>query len=258
MVMNLMATAMGDYCYKVNVALFTQKRGKVGAAQPELMRMRGRRFVMMSEPDEGEPLSTGVLKELTSAEKITCRDLFAGSKHMVEFDVQAKFHLACNDKPTVNSNDGGTWRRLKVIHFPSKFTQTPDPKKANEYMVDESIQQKVISEDWATCFMAYLVHLYTEGKGLRNLVVPKEVDAYTSEYQEDSDVIAQFIREFIHPVDEPLAEGTPWNAILATFNDWKRQNQFSRGSGTDLKKRIEASYTLVKGVGYNRFRFGAE
>ena len=258
MVMNLMATAMGDYCYKVNVALFTQKRGKVGAAQPELMRMRGRRFVMMSEPDEGEPLSTGVLKELTSAEKITCRDLFAGSKHMVEFDVQAKFHLACNDKPTVNSNDGGTWRRLKVIHFPSKFMQTPDPKKANEYMVDESIQQKVISEEWATCFMAYLVHLYTEGKGLRNLVVPKEVDAYTSEYQEDSDVIAQFMRDYVHPVEEPLPEGTAWSAILATFNDWKRQNQFFRGSAGDLKKRIEASYTPIRGVGYNRFRFGAE
>ena len=64
MLLNLMATAMGDYCYKVNVAMFTQKRNKAGAAAPELIRMKGRRFVMMSEPDEGEPLSTGVLKEL--------------------------------------------------------------------------------------------------------------------------------------------------------------------------------------------------
>ena len=55
MLLNLMATAMGDYCYKVNVAMFTQKRNKAGAAAPELIRMKGRRFVMMSEPDEGEP-----------------------------------------------------------------------------------------------------------------------------------------------------------------------------------------------------------
>jgi P4 family phage/plasmid primase-like protien len=257
MLMNLMSTGMGDYCYKVNVAMFTQKRGKAGAAAPELIRMRGKRFVMMSEPDEGEPLSTGILKELTSCEKVSGRDLFAGSKHMIEFDVQAKFHLACNEKPPVNTTDGGTWRRLKVVHFPSKFVAKPEGP--NQYLVDETIQQKVLSVEWATCFMNYLVHLYTEGKGLGKLSPPSEVDAYTHEYQDDSDIVARYIREYIHAREGPEEEITPvaWTDVSTTFQEWKRQNELGhRGSATELKKRLEDRFGKARRGGWTSFTFG--
>lgn len=258
MLMNLMATGMGDYGSKVNVAMFTQRRGKAGAATPELIRMKGKRFVMMSEPDEGEPLSTGPLKELTSCEKVSGRDLFAGSKQMVEFDVQAKFHLACNEKPPVNTTDGGTWRRLKVVHFPSKFVASPEGP--NQYMVDESIQQKVLSPEWATCFMAYLVHLYKEGKGLHRLSPPSEVDAYTNEYQDDSDVIARFLREYVHTRDATDVEelsGVTWTEVSSTFQEWKRQNELAyRASATELKKRMEDKYGKYPRNGWTSFRFG--
>lgn len=258
MLMNLMATGMGDYTYKVNVAMFTQKRGKAGAAAPELIRMKGKRFVMMSEPDEGDPLSTGILKELTSCEKVSGRDLFAGSKHIVEFDVQAKFHLACNEKPPVNTTDGGTWRRLKVVHFPSKFVS--NPAGPHQHMVDESIQQKVLSVEWATCLMNYLVHLYTEGKGLGKLSPPAEVDAYTNEYQDDSDVVARFIREYVQPREETEDEevvAVGWSDVSATFQEWKRQNELNyRGSATDLKKRLEDRFGKARRGGWTNFTFG--
>ena len=258
MLMNLMATGMGDYTYKVNVAMFTQKRGKAGAAAPELIRMKGKRFVMMSEPDEGDPLSTGILKELTSCEKVSGRDLFAGSKHIVEFDVQAKFHLACNEKPPVNTTDGGTWRRLKVVHFPSKFVS--NPAGPHQHMVDESIQQKVLSVEWATCLMNYLVHLYTEGKGLGKLSPPAEVDAYTNEYQDDSDVVARFIREYVQPREETEDEevvAVGWSDVSATFQEWKRQNELNyRGSATDLKKRLEDRFGKSRRGGWTNFTFG--
>ncbi len=256
MLMNLMATGMGDYCSKVNVAMFTQRRGKAGAATPELIRMKGKRFVMMSEPDEGEPLSTGPLKELTSCEKVSGRDLFAGSKQMVEFDVQAKFHLACNEKPPVNTTDGGTWRRLKVVHFPSKFVTNPDGP--NQYMVDETIQQKVLSVEWATCFMNYLVHLYKEGKGLHRLSPPPEVDAYTNEYQDDSDIIARFIREYVHAREgTEEVDAVTWTDVSTTFQEWKRQNELGhRGTATELKKRMEDKYGKYPRNGWTSFRFG--
>ena len=259
MLMNLCATSFGEYCYKANIAMFTQKRNKAGAASPELIRMKGKRFVMMSEPDEGEPLSTGFMKEITSSEKVTGRDLFAGSKDMVEFDVQAKCHLACNDKPKVNTNDGGTWRRLKVIDFPSKFVH--DPKAKNELPMDESIMHKVLSEEWAECFMAYLIHLHKEGKGLTKLNPPKEVDAYTQEYQQESDVIAQFMAEMFHPLDDGQMPGeypetVAWTSIMATFQEWKRGNEIGKGGMQDLRKRIESVYGKMPKNGWTAFRFG--
>jgi len=259
MLMNLCATAFGDYCYKANIAMFTQKRGKAGAANPELVRMKGKRFVMMSEPDEGEPLSSGFMKELTSSEKVSGRDLFQGSKQMVEFDVQAKIHLACNDKPKVNTTDGGTWRRLKVIDFPNKFVN--DPRAPNELPIDESIMQKVLSREWAECFMAYLVHLFKEGKGLTKLVPPQEVEAYTNEYKEESDSIAKFMGEYIHAHDDTempgqAYENVSWTSIMTTFHEWKRSNEVTKGGIADLRKRIEAEYGKMPTGGWTNFRFG--
>ena len=259
MLMNLCSTAFGDYCYKANIAMFTQKRNKAGAASPELVRMKGKRFVMMSEPDEGEPLSTGFMKEITSSEKVTGRDLFAGSKEMVEFDVQAKCHLACNDKPKVNTNDGGTWRRLKVIDFPTKFVH--DPKLANERPMDESIMHKVLSEEWAECFMSYLVHLHKEGKGLTKLSPPKEVEAYTQEYQQESDVIARFVSEMFHAnevMPGEFPDAVSWTTITTTFQEWKRSNELmGRASATDLRKRLDERFGTMPRGGWTTFRFGA-
>jgi P4 family phage/plasmid primase-like protien len=259
MLMNLCATAFGDYCYKANIAMFTQKRGKAGAANPELVRMKGKRFVFMSEPDEGEPLSTGFMKELTSSEKVCGRDLFKGSKEMVEFDVQAKCHLACNDKPKVNSNDGGTWRRLKVIDFPMKFVT--EPKATNELPMDESIMHKVLSQEWSECFMSYLVYLHIEGRGLTKLTPPKEVDAYTSEYKKESDAIARFLTEHFHALDESVTdpaqgyEKVSWSEILTTFKEWKRQNEVTVGV-QELRKRVEDAYGKLPAGGWSTFRFG--
>jgi P4 family phage/plasmid primase-like protien len=260
MLMNLCATAFGEYCYKANIAMFTQKRGKAGAANPELVRMKGKRFVMMSEPDEGEPLSSGFLKELTSSEKVLGRDLFQGSKQMVEFDIQAKLHLACNEKPKVTTNDNGTWRRLKVVDFPNKFVT--NPKAPNELPMDESIMQKVLSRDWAECFMAYLVHLFKEGKGLAKLTPPQEVEAYTNEYKEESDGIAKFMAEYFHvseiPRGDEPGEGVHWTTIQAAFAQWKRDNE-SRASAVELRKRVETQYgALPKGShdGWMNFSFG--
>lgn len=259
MLMNLCSTAFGDYCYKANIAMFTQKRGKAGAASPEMVRMKGRRFVMMSEPDEGEPLSTGFMKEITSSEKVSARDLFQGSKQMVEFDVQAKCHLACNDKPKVNTTDGGTWRRLKVIDFPNKFVH--EPRAANEMPIDESIMHKVLSKEWAECFMAYLVHLYTEGKGLTKLNPPKEVEAYTNEYKEDSDSIAKFMSERFHEAVPRIPGGAPpepvlWTTIMIAFQEWKRNNEVKNGGIQELKKRVESEYGKLPSGGWTNFVFG--
>ena len=243
MLMNLMSTAMGDYACKAPISLLTQARAESKAAAPELVRMKGRRFVTMQEPDEQVPLNTGLMKELASSEKITARDLYAGSKQMLEFDLQARFNLACNEKPKINTQDGGTWRRLVVINFVSKFVA--EPKLSHEKPIDESIVQKSQSKEWAEAFLSYLVFLYTKGRGFRKLVPPEKVMEYTSEYREDSDVIAKFIREKIHKVVQPETGDIiqmKWSDITSEFRAWKQTNDpTSKATVADLKKQVEST-----------------
>jgi P4 family phage/plasmid primase-like protien len=258
MLMNLMSTAMGDYTCKAPISLLTQGRNKSAAAAPELVRMKGRRFVTMQEPDEEVPLNTGLMKELASCEKVTARDLYAGSKAMIDFDIQARFHLACNEKPKINATDGGTWRRLVVINFPSKFVA--DPKLANEKPIDESLVQKMVGTEWATCFLTHLIDVYKQGNGWRKITPPSKVMEYTSEYQEESDVIARFIREFVNPLE---ADGSGEEIVAITtqqmnmtFQEWKRSNEIHKGNPAELKKRVEAMYGKYPRSGWTSFRFG--
>ena len=249
MIMNLTSTALGDYACTVPISLFTQKRKGSGNAAPEVIRLKGRRFVTMQEPDESIALNTGLMKEITSGEKMYARDLF---KSGCEFEVQAKFHLACNDKPKVNTTDGGTWRRLVVINFTSKFV--PKPSDANEYPMDESIQFLVASKEWATPFLSYLVSILKEGKGLRKLVAPEKVLEYTSDYRNDNDGIAKFMSDKITPYkegDEVIAVDK--TALKKVFKMWMSDNDL-RLSPSDMEKRVEAMYGKYHKGGWTKFK----
>lgn len=251
MIMNLMSTAVGDYACTVPISLFTQKRKGSGNAAPEVIRLKGRRFVTMQEPDEQFPLNTGLMKEITSGEKMYARDLF---KSGTEFEVLAKFHLACNDKPKVNTTDGGTWRRLVVINFVSKFVPVPIAK--NEFPLDESIQFAVLSKEWATPFVAYLVDVLRQGRGLRKLIAPSKVMEYTSEYRNENDAIAKFISEKTVALSEDDEDvfGVTKDAIRKCFKAWKSENDQPMVQWAELEKRIVAQYGGYPKGGWKTFR----
>ena len=250
MIMNLTSTALGDYACTVPISLFTQKRKGSGNAAPEVIRLKGRRFVTMQEPDESIALNTGLMKEITSGEKMYARDLF---KSGTEFEVQAKFHLACNDKPKINTTDGGTWRRLVVINFTSKFVPTPTAQ--NEFPMDESIQFAVNSKEWATPFLAYLVHILKEGGGYRKLATPDKVLEYTSEYRNENDGINKFISEKLSATkegDEIDAIDRP--TLRRAFKMWKDENEQKTLSPSDMEKRVEAVYGKYTRGGWISFK----
>ena len=130
-VIELFESAMGTYCAKLPHTIITQKRPASNAAAPELLRTKGRRFVCLQEPDDNEKIQVGFMKELTGGDKIQARGLY---KEPVEFKPQFKMLLTCNHLPRIPSDDGGTWRRLRVVEFTFKFVE--DPQEPNEFPID--------------------------------------------------------------------------------------------------------------------------
>ncbi len=250
MLLNLTAKALGDYAAVVPISLFTQKRNKSAAAAPEVFRLKGRRFVTMQEPDERIALNTGLMKEITSCEKMYARDLF---KSGCEFEVQAKFHLACNDKPEINTTDGGTWRRLVVINFVSKFVDKPN--EPHHYLIDESIQHKVNSGEWGTAFLSFLVHTLKEGKGFHKLFTPNKVMEYTSEYRNENDGIAKFITEKIGALDDgEEANAITKETLRSVFKQWKMANDQMTLTLKELEARMATLYGSYPRGGWVNFK----
>ena len=254
MLICLMERALGDYACKVPISLLTQGRGKSSSAAPEVIRLKGRRFATMQEPDEAVPLNTGLMKELTSSEKIIARDLYAGAKSMIEFELQSKLNLACNDKPKINTNDSGTWRRFVVLNFISRFVQNPEGP--NQFKMDMSIERKVKSEEWGKCFLAFLIQSYTKYR-YEDLIPPAEVLEYTNEYREENNAIVRFINECTRPTVDGEQNIIPVRkpALTDRFKQWWETNRGTRDwSIQGMLKEIEAKYEKYTHGGWVTFQ----
>ena len=75
---SLMEKVLGDYKKDVNLTLITDKRGKIGGATPEVLSLQGVRYAVMQEPQKGDVVNEGILKQLTSGkDPIQSRGLYS-------------------------------------------------------------------------------------------------------------------------------------------------------------------------------------
>jgi P4 family phage/plasmid primase-like protien len=195
---DLLSYAFGDYYMSVPINMFTRKRGASNDASPDKVRIKGRRIGILQETDDGDKLNVGVLKELTGGDKILVRDLYKGSSEMLDFKPQMQFILACNQLPEVPSIDDGTWRRITVINFDSKFVN--NPMKTNEFKINTNLKQEVKS--WGADFISYLIYLYeNEYSKLNFIETPNEVLMSTNLYKNQNDYYTDYINNNLKITD---------------------------------------------------------
>ena len=239
--MDLMYLALGDYYMSCPITIITRKRGQSNETSPEKVRMKGRRCGVFQETDDGEKMNVGVMKEFTGGDKVLVRDLFKGSAEMIEFKPQMKYFLTCNQLPEVPSNDDGTWRRLRVIQFGSKFTDKPT--KVNEFIIDNTLKHKI--EQWAPTFISYLIHIYnTDYKTKTYLTEPIEVMAFTNQYKMENDFYTEFITDKIiitNNVNDTIGRENLWDE----FRDWYKKAYDSK----NIPKRSDFIKFMTKQFG---------
>ncbi len=124
--MELMKYSLGDLFKPMDIRLLTEKRSSSSSASPELADKKGIRACPLDEPKATDEINTGFMKIFTGGDMITARALF---KEPIYFKPQFKPFLLCNHLPNIKSDDDGTWRRLKVIPFQSKFIKKGDATK---------------------------------------------------------------------------------------------------------------------------------
>ena len=239
--MDIMYQSLGDYYMSCDISIITRKRGQSNQAAPEKVRMKGRRCGVFQEADDGEKLNVGIMKEFTGGDKILIRDLFKGATEMIEFKPQMKYFLTCNQLPEVPSNDDGTWRRIRVIEFLSRFTD--NPVKANEFMIDNTLKHKI--EQWAPTFVSYLIHIYnTEYKNKTYLTEPSEVMASTKQYKMENDHFTEYIIQSI----EVTSNSKDTIGMKALWDDFRRWFGDFHG-GVKPPKSVEFNKFIIKQFG---------
>lgn len=248
--LDLYQKAFGEYCCTLPIALLTQKRSSSNSASPELARAKSKRFACLQEPGENERLNIGLMKEMTGGDKLYARGLY---REGTEFKPQFKMILTCNHLPAVPSDDGGTWRRIRVVRFESRFCDNPDPAKPNEFPIDTELSSRF--DDWKEPFMSMLIEHYKKTVTSR-IKEPEEVMECTREYQRRNDIIADFLDGAVEKNDAGFLSIAD---AFVEFKAWLREEGVQDRSmrKSDFQNYIEKQYgksvkkKLVKGwVGY--------
>ena len=222
MQVELMGRGFGTYKGTVPITLLTQKRNSIGSTSSEIVQLMGTRYAVMQEPSKGDRINEGIMKEITGGDPIQGRALF---KDTVTFIPQFKLVVCTNTLFDITSNDDGTWRRIRLCDFQSKFVEKPFedehrfPKAdyPHQFKIDKKLNSKF--DRWAPVFMSMLVQRAYITKG-----VVKDcpmVLASSDQYRAGQDYLAEFAKDKIEKAEGKCIKKTE---LMETFKQWYVSN----------------------------------
>jgi P4 family phage/plasmid primase-like protien len=257
----LMSHCFGDYKGTVPITLVTQKRGDIGGTSSEVVQLKGVRYAVMQEPTKNNcTLNEGVMKELTGGDPITARGLYKDSE---TFTPQLSLVVCSNILFDINSTDEGTWRRIRVCRFMSKFVDDPTAKQDTEsrylFKVDYNLDQKL--KIWASTFISMLVSRYLTTDG--NVADCDEVIEESRKYQEGQDMVSAFITDMIEVVPEEDREhnaAVKKSYVFGCFKRWVEINYNGQKApkASELYEVLEKKFQKPKSSGWKNIKLKNE
>jgi len=217
---------MGDYGERVNTDLFMLKDKNTGGPKEGLANLRGKRFVVASELEDGRRLAVSLIKDMTGGETIKADRKY---EHEFEYQPTHKLWLVGNHKPVITDTTLSIWRRVKMI----PFTVTIPPHE-----VDPELPTKL--EEELPGILAWAVRGCLDWK--RNgLGEPEAVTSATASYRHEQDILGDFIEDCC--ILEPLAT-IPKADLKEEYHRWCQENGIEPVSQRTFKTRL-----TEKGVG---------
>ena len=228
MIEQLMEMTFGDYGTSISTTIFTRLKPDSGAANPDIITTKCRRYLHCGEPDDNQKINTSIMKQWTGGDLIQARGLFSEQD---KFRITGKIFMSCNDLPPVSKQDGGTWRRIRVIPHTSIFKDHGDPlidPSKHIYEKDPELEGKL--RGWRTAFLSLLVHYWeTYYLPYKVLDEPECVLTASKKYKETSDLFMLFFNDnFITASRDEFVSA---KEVKSRFADWLR----AQGKTCDLK-----------------------
>ena len=225
---------LGDYAtsFKIGV-LLKQKYGvNPDAASPEIVKLKGVRFAVVSESKDVKQFDTAILKDLTGGDMITARAMY---QQPITFKPSHKFFLQGNNLPAPeNIADEGFLRRLYIVKFLESFIGSA---------ANLNLKAELVTADSLNGILALLVRecLAWQREGL---IISAAMQAAKKEYIEENDFVAEFISDNCELVSKAYI---PRKEFL---NRLKEDKKFSRAQYKD--KQLVELITAIDGISYGK------
>lgn len=191
--------------------------------------LKGARFVVCSEVEQGRTFAETTVKELTGGDVISARFM---RENFFDFNPTHKIFLAANHKPKVRGTDHAIWRRIRLIPFYATITEAEK---------DPALKDKLKAE--ASGILAWAVRGCLEWQR-DGLGTSPEVLEATQGYREDQDLIAQFITDVLEAVPTGFVSSAE---LYRSYEKWCIDAGEKAWSGRALSNAlIERGYVARK------------
>lgn len=233
--MEAVMEVMGDYATKTkpDTLAYTGKPNTSGASE-DIARLKGKRFVSISEPNKTLHLDVAKVKDLTGGGTQVARFLHENS---FEFKPEFKIFIDTNYRPRVTDETLFSSGRVHVLPFERHFSAEEQEKDLSEKLEAE----KAGILNW----LLEGLEMYLEAGRLEPC---EESLKATEEYREESDKIGQFWAERM----EESSDNCKGGAVYKEFCDWCADgNIHPQSKGLffdDLRKRGLMQPCAINGV----------
>jgi putative DNA primase/helicase len=234
---DLIRKIFGDYAATIPVGVFLDgKEKKADGPKPSIAKLPGVRLVLMSEPDKGEALSEGLVKEVTGGEPMETRKL---NRDPFEFRPEFTPIMVTNHRPIIRGQDVGIWRRVMLVPFLVFIT----PEERDPHILDKLLEEKEGVLNWLLTGL----WLWRE----EGLDPPAAIMAAVEEYKRDQDPLGDFLEAMTAGIQGKRVTAT---ALYAEYAAWCERNAVEplkqNGFGRKMKDR---GFRTVKSCGVNEY-----
>lgn len=218
---------LGDYAKAANYETFQSSyyKSSGGAPSEDIARLRGARYVGISEPAEEMVLDAAKTKQLTGGDTITARFLHQNS---FEFKPECKFVFNTNHLPRVTDDSIFSSDRLQVIPFSRHF---------ESWERDLHLKETLLKPEEKSAALNWMLGGYKRLREAGRFRIPEKVQAATATCRADNDKIGEFLQE---ATKESPESSVPWKSFYINYSQWCSQSGYKCPGKKILKKKMDA------------------
>jgi len=202
-----------------------------GGARNDIASLVDARFVSSIEIDEGKRLAEGLVKLITGGDTVTARFLYQES---FSFIPQFKLWLVANDKPLINPDDDGMWRRIVPINFDHVI-----PEEERDPVVKATLKDPAIA---GPAILAWAVRgcLDWQKEGLK---ITESIKISRSEYKDEMDWLKQYVNEYCQ-IEEATVISK--QMLYSQYRQWCKNSGINCVSKIIFAKKLKKSFPTIK------------
>lgn len=190
---------------------------------------KGARAGFVAEPEDSIPFQGNLMKRLSGGDRIFARKLYTDG---ASFIPMFKIIIGCNDVPRIENADKAVQDRLKILPFPSKFTDDAPEDVEEQFRLkrfpkDDQFEEKIDSFREP---MAWLMGHYFYKYRTEKLKLPDAVIEYNKKYWDRNDPYKRFVNENYEYTGN-TNDMLPITKTYTAFKSWFMTNMNARKKG---------------------------